>query len=108
MPFITESVGGSLNSTSNVSLVTGPATGRREVKTVVIHNRDSAERVVIISAVLSSVEYHMFQATLAPGASFIQDVPVVLSVPGNLIRAKLSASAAVQPHFVVTYSEVTP
>lgn len=107
MAFNEDSVGGSFNSTNNVTIVAGDASGTKLVKCVVIHNMDSTSHTVIIEFVISSVAYRMFNVTLAPGDTLVQDFILALPSASYTLRARLGEAATTQPTFVGTLAQVS-
>ena len=107
MAFIEDSLGGSFNSTNNVTLAIGDANGRKIVKNVVVNNLDNVNHGLIIEFVKNNVPYRMFKLTLAPDDSMVQDVLVVLVDANYTLRARLAEAATTQPQFVVTLAQVS-
>jgi hypothetical protein len=107
MAFIEDSVGGSFNSTNNVTIVAGDANGTKLVKTVVICNTDGANHTVYIEFVKNSVAYRLFYITLAPGDTLVQDIVLALVNANYTLRARLGEAATTQPHFVATLAQVS-
>jgi hypothetical protein len=107
MAFTEDSVGGSFNSTNNVTIVIGDANGTKLVKNVVINNLDNASHTVIIEFVKSSVAYRMFSVYLAPGDTLVQDFILALVNANYTLRARLGEGATTQPQFVATLAQVS-
>lgn len=107
MAFTEDSVAGSFNSTNNVTIVTGDANGRKLVKCVVIHNLDSINHAVIIEFFKNGAAYRMFNVTLAPGDTLVQDFILVLVDANYTLRARLGEAATTQPQFTATLAQVS-
>lgn len=107
MAFTEDSVAGNFNSTSNVTIVAGDANGRKLVKSVIIHNLDNTNHSVIIEFVKSSVAYRMFNVTLAPGDTLVQDFVLTLVNANYTLRARLGEAATTQPQFTATLAQVS-
>jgi hypothetical protein len=105
MAFTEDSIGGSFNSTSPVSLVAGDANGRKIVKSVVICNVDNSSHGVVINFVRSGT-FRLFYVIVAPNDSLVLDMLVVLADSNYAMQAYLTEGAtATQPHFVATWAQ---
>ncbi len=108
MAFVPRSAGGSTNSSTPVTVLAGISGGaRREVKALLVHNKDSIKHTLTVNLVINSVTYQMFKVDLDVQDTFVQDIPVVLTDTTYSITIALAAAATTQPNFVVTYAEVS-
>jgi hypothetical protein len=107
MAFTEDTLVGSFNSTSNVTVVAGDANGTKLVKCVTIHNMDNVNHSIIIEMVKNSVAYRMFNVTLAPGDTLVQDFILALVNANYTLRVRLGEAATTQPQFVATFAQVS-
>jgi hypothetical protein len=108
MAFVEDSLAGSFNSTSNVTIAIGDASGTKLVKNVVIHNIDTVSHTVIIEFVKNSTAYRMFSVFLASGDTLVQDFILALKDANYTLRARLAETATTtQPAFVATLAQVS-
>jgi hypothetical protein len=107
MAFNEYSDGGSFSGTTETTIVGGDANGTKLVKNLVVHNQDSASHTVQIEfKVGGSTLYRLFNVTLAPGDTLVQDFVIALrSATYNLVGHLGEAGANVK--FVVTYAQVS-
>lgn len=107
MAFIPVSAAGTTNSTTPVTILAGPSSGRNEVRSILVHNRDSVSHTLTITFTSSAVDYIIFKVTIDANDTFIQDIPVILTGTGQLLKAVLAGAATTQPTFLVTYAQAS-
>jgi hypothetical protein len=106
MAFTEDTVANNYNSTSNVTIKTGDANGTMLVKNIVVHNLDTVSHTIIIEFVKTAVAYRMFNVTLAPGDSLVQDVLIALVSSSYTLRTRMGeAVTTTQPQFVATLAQ---
>lgn len=107
MAFVPTTAAGTTNSTTPVTILAGPSSGRNEIRSILIHNRDNVTHTVTLTFTSSAVDYIMFKVSLDANDTFIQDIPVVLTGTGQLVKAVLAGAATTQPTFLVTYAQAS-
>jgi hypothetical protein len=107
MAFSEYSEGGTYSSTGEITVLAGDANGTKLVKNLVVHNLDNVNHSVIIEFKKSGTSYRMFNVTLAPGDTLVQDLILALPSASYTLVTKLGEAATTQPKFVVTFAQVS-
>lgn len=107
MAMTEDSNAGNFSGTGTVNFVGGEANKIKIVKNLVVHNKDGANHTVIIEFVKNGTPFRMFNVTLAPGDSLVQDFLVVCNGTSGTLRGSLGEAATTQPQWVATYAEVS-
>lgn len=98
---------GNFSGTTAVAFVAGDGAGVKIVKNLVVHNMDNVNHTVIIEFYKNNVAYRMFNVTLAPGDSLVQDVLIVCKDANYTFRGSLGEAATTQPRWVATFAQVS-
>jgi hypothetical protein len=109
MAFVEGSNDGTLNGTSEVTLVAAPASAtRRIVKNINISNIDTAAVTVTLQLAISSTRRTIYKVTLAAGDTLNYESVIVLDATTKSVIAKMSGAAATtNPDFVTSYGDAT-
>ena len=107
MAFNEYSDAGTYSSTTETTVVAGDANGTKLIKNMVVHNLDNVNHSVIIEFKKSGTAYRMFNVTLAPGDTLVQDLILALPNINYTLVTKLGEAATTQPKFVVTFAQVS-
>jgi hypothetical protein len=107
-PFSQESADGTLAGTTEVTIISAPASGvRRIVRSIVIHNRNNAD-VLLTVAVKNGVNNRIiFSATLETGDTFEfgDSDELFLNSTSKSVIAYLSAIPTTNPDFMSSWSD---
>jgi hypothetical protein len=109
MAFMEGASDGTLNGTTDVTLVSAPAAStRRLVKTIIIHNRDTIAQTITLKYVNGGNERFIGKYTLNPDESIFYDDVLVLDTTSKSIEAVMAAVATTtDPDYVCTYGDQT-
>jgi len=107
MAFTLGSSQGTLNGTTNVTVVEAPSSGVvRTVRLINIYNADTAAVTVYVVYKVSTSEYILCKVSVAAGETLLYDDPIVLDSTSKSIVARLGAApASNNPHFVSAYGD---
>lgn len=108
MAFTEGSNDGALNGTTAVTIVAAPAAStRRLVKTITIHNCDTAEVTVTLQFVNDASIRKLGKFTVGVDETLIWNDPLILDATTKSIKAVMSgAPATTQPDFTSHYGDV--
>lgn len=105
------STDGTLNSTTEVTLVSAPGSGvRRVVKNITIQNRDTAAVTLTLRYVSAGGTRQLWKGTLQVGDTLVcgEEDLYVLDTTGKSIKAVLAgAVATTQPDYVACYADIS-
>lgn len=98
---------GVFNNTTEVALVSAPGSStQRMVRSITIHNKDTAAIVVTISKKKASTLYRIAKIELEADTVLIDDTVRILDATDESIVAVLSGSVtANQPEYNTTYAD---
>lgn len=109
MAFTEGSSDGALNGTTEVTLVAAPSSGvRRLVKTLVVHNRDTAAVTLTIRLKNGINTRQIWKGTLASLDSLALSWMIILDSTSKSLAAVLSgAPATTNPDFLTSYGDAS-
>ena len=109
MAFVEGGNQGSLNGTTEVTVVAAPAAStRRLIKTVAVHNRDSAAVTLTVMVAKAASRYYLWSGSLKAGACWHCDSVLVLDATDESVVAKIgSTPATTNPDFNSSYADVS-
>ena len=98
---------GALNSTTEVTIVSSPgASTQRVIRTINIHNKDTASVSLIVSHKKSSTLRRIKKVTLEPDDTWESTQVYVLDATDESIVAVLGGAITTnQPEYVVSYAD---
>jgi len=100
---------GSLNGTAEVTVVAAPAAStRRLIRTMAVHNRDSAVVTLTVMVAKGASRYWLWSGSLKVGACWHCDSVLVLDATDESVVAKIGgAPATTNPDFNSSYADVS-
>lgn len=109
MAFTEGGSNGALNGTSEVTVVAAPAAStRRLVRSMVVHNRDSAAVTLTVAVAKGASRYHLWAGTLAAGSTWHCDSVLVLDATDESVVASLGGAAATtNPDYHSSYADAS-
>ena len=105
MAFTEDSTSGLSNGTSDVTVVAAPSAGERKViKTITVHNNDTATAIVTIMYDDTSTQRNLIRLTLDSGDMLVIDDPLILGTTSDSIVMKLDGAVTTNElHYTAHY-----
>ena len=109
MAFVEGGNQGSLNGTTEVTVVAAPASStRRLVRSLIVQNRDTAAVGLSVFMAKGASRYRIWYGSIAAGYTWVCDTVLVLDATDESIVASLGGAAATtNPDFNSAYADVT-
>lgn len=110
MAFVEGGNAGALSGTTEVVAVAAPvALTRRIVRTLVVHNRDTAPVGLIVASAKGAARRRIAAPLLKAGATWnCTDVFVLGATDESIVLSLAAPPATANPDFHSTYADVTP
>ncbi|GIW60763.1 MAG: hypothetical protein KatS3mg087_1829 [Patescibacteria group bacterium] len=107
MPFSERVSSGVFNNVTPVTIVPSPSSGAYVVKSIIIHNADTANVTVTVRVVDGGNNRSIIYTTLAPGDTLYLSDTIVLESSQSIQGLLAGTVTTNQPTFVASYGEST-